>query len=183
MILETIVVTQDEAGQPHLAPMGVHSWEGEIAILPYRPSQTLNNLLATGVAVVNATDDVRVFAGCLTGRLDFPLVPAKRIACFRLRDALAHSELKLIEVADDPIRPKLRCRIVHQENHAPFLGFNRAQFAVLEAAILVSRLNLLPIEEIETKLPSLRTLVDKTGGPREMQAWDWLMAKIQEVKR
>jgi len=32
---------------------------------------------------------------------------------------------------------------VHRASHAPFVGFNRAQAAVIEAAILVSRLRML----------------------------------------
>lgn len=183
MILETIVTTQDKAGKPHIAPMGIHDWQEGWVILPFRPSQTLDNLLVTGVAVVNATDDVRIFAGCLTGHLEWPLVLAERIACPRLRDALSHTELKLVRVADDPIRPKLFCHPVHQVNHAPFLGFNRAQFAVLEAAILVSRLDLLPLEKIEKELAHLQTILDKTAGSREIEAWQWLMTKIESFKQ
>lgn len=181
MILETIVTTQDPSGNPHLAPMGVQLWEQGMIILPFRPSKTLDNLLAMGVAVVNTTDDVRVFAGCLTGRRSWPLVPAERIACCRLRDALAHTELKLVRVEEDPVRPRLFCRPVHQVNHAPFPGFNRAQFAVLEAAILVSRLDRLAWETIEAELVYLKTRLDKTAGPREQEAWAWLMEKIQSL--
>lgn len=183
MILETIVTTQDPKGRPHLAPMGVHLWEDGMTILPFRPSQTLANLLATGMAVVNATDDVRIFAGCLSGRRNWPLVPAERIACPRLRDALAHTELKLVRVEEDPTRPRLFCRTVHQANHAPFRGFNRAQFAVLEAAILVSRFDRLPWEKIEAELTYLKIGLEKTQGPREKEAWAWLMEKIEHLKR
>ncbi len=161
--------------------MGIHAWEEGWVILPFRPSRTLDNLQATGVAVANATDDVRVFAGCLTKRYHFELVPAERIACVRLKNALAHLELKLVHVEDDPLRPKFFCRVVHQANHAPFLGFNRAQFAVLEAAILVSRLGHLPKEYLEAELARLKILVDKTAGPKEKQAWEWLMEKIEST--
>ncbi len=183
MILETIVTTQDEAGRPHIAPMGIRAWEEGWVIAPFRPSQTLANLQATGFAVVNTTDDVRIFAGCLTGRRNWPLVPAERIACVRLRDALAHTELALVAVEEDPIRPRLFCRSVHCANHAPFPGFNRAQFAVLEAAILVSRLHLLPLADIEAELARLEIICAKTCGPREKEAWQWLCDKVSHVKR
>ena len=39
--------------------------------------------------------------------------------------------------------------MVHAASHAPFQGFNRAQAAVIEAAILASRLHMLPREKIE----------------------------------
>jgi hypothetical protein len=68
---------------------------------------------------------------------------------------------------------------VHLAQHAPFLGFNRAQAAVLEAAILTSRLHMLPREKIDSELAYLEIAVTKTSGPAEQEAWDWLMEKIR----
>ena len=183
MILESIVTTRDRSGRPHIAPMGVHVIGADLIILPFRPSRTLDNLLATEVAVINACEDVRVFAGCLTGRRDWPLVPAERIDCPRLKDCLTHTEVALERVEEDPVRPRLYCRPVHQVMHAPFPGFNRAQHAVLEAAILVSRLHLLPWEKIAAELAIHQSAVEKTAGPREQEAWRWLMEKVRAFEQ
>jgi hypothetical protein len=94
--------------------------------------------------------------------------------------SLAHAELAVEAVAEDELRPRFRCRVVHQETHGPFRGFNRAQAAVIETAILVSRLHLLPWDKIERELAYLEIAVTKTAGPREHQAWDWLMARVDE---
>ena len=68
MIREAIVTTIGALGEPHLAPLGLIA-EGEHWILaPFHPSTTLENLRHTPFAVANLTDDVRIFAGCLTGR-------------------------------------------------------------------------------------------------------------------
>jgi hypothetical protein len=179
MILETIVTSQALGGAHHIAPMGVHVIEEDYLIMPFRPSTTLQNLAETHCAVINLTDDVRVFAGCLTGRRDWPLAPADRINGARLRDALTHVEVEVIDIEDDDTRPKLRCRPLHEVQHQAFRGFNRAQFSVLEAAILVSRLQMLPLEKIERELAYLRIGVEKTAGPREWQAWEWLMTKVE----
>jgi hypothetical protein len=153
--------------------------EGETIVLaPFRPSLTLDLLLQTRVAVINHTDDVRVFAGCIVGRRDWPLVAATRIDGVRLASGLAHEEIELTEVVDDPQRPRLRCRSVHRQTHAPFQGFNRAQAAVIEAAILVSRLSILPAGKLEAELEYLKIAIDKTAGEAELQAWSWLMEAI-----
>lgn len=178
MIQETLVTTQNLANAVHIAPMGIHVHGEEFIILPFRPSTTLNNLLSTGYAVLNYCDDVRIFAGCLTGRRDWPLRASEKIAGQVLEAALAHTELELVKVEDDPTRPKLFCRAVHTVNHSPFQGFNRAQFAVLELAILVSRLHMLPVSKIQNELEYLTIGFTKTAGPREQQAWDWLMAVV-----
>ncbi len=183
MILETIVTTSSADGTPHLAPMGVHLSGPEYLILPFRPSTTLSNILATGCAVTNATDDVRVFAGCLTGRRDWPLVRADCVKGVRLMHTLSHTELELIRLDDDPVRPRLVCRAVHEAVHGPFTGFNRGQLSVIEASILVSRLDLLPLEKIEQELAFLRIGLEKTAGPRELEAWDWLMTRVATWRR
>jgi uncharacterized protein len=97
----------------------------------------------------------------------------------RLQGALAHAELAVAHVTEDEQRPRFHCRVVHQETHAPFAGFNRAQAAVVEAAILVSRLDLLPRPKIEQELAYLEIAVTKTAGEAELTAWNWLQEKVR----
>lgn len=182
MIQEIIVTTVNSQGLAHIAPMGIHLLNNELIILPFKPSTTLNNLLETKTAVINYCDDVRVFAGCLSGRKDWALKAAVKINGKVLVNTLAHAELELIRFEDDETRPKLFCKIVHLVNHAPFLGFNRAQYAVLELAILISRLKILPLEKIEAEIAYLRIGLEKTAGERELEAWGWLMAEIDNYK-
>ena len=183
MIYETVVVTQNAAGVFHIAPMGMREQDGLIVLAPFTPSTTQDNLRATGVAVVNMTDDVAVIAGCLTGRREWPLLPATRIAGARLQSTLSHVEAEVVRVEEDAQRPCFFLRRVHEETHAPFRGFNRAQAAVLEAAILVSRLHMLPMKKIDNELAYLTIAIDKTAGERERLAWNWLMEKIELHRR
>lgn len=184
MIYETIVTTMAENGGTHIAPMGIRE-DGDLIVLsPFRPSATLDNVLHGKCAVVNYTDDVRVFAGCVTNRRrDWPTVPAESVRCHRLSDALAHTELALERVEEDESRPKLFLRPLLRVNHLPFRGFNRAQSAVVEGAILVSRLHRLPWEKISREIEYLAIAIDKTAGPTELEAWGWLMDEVSEFRR
>lgn len=180
MIYETIVTTADRDGRPHIAPMGVRFEEGFAILAPFRPSTTLDNVLATKSAVINFTTDVRVFAGCVTGYArDWPTVAASAVPSVRLAQTLAHTELRLAELLDDETRPVLHMECVHRETHAPFPGFNRAQAAVVEGAILVSRLFMLPPEKVDSEVAYLRIAIDKTAGDAEREAWQWLLRAIE----
>jgi uncharacterized protein len=179
MIREAIVTTVDAAGNAHVAPFGLIAAGKQWVIAPFRPSTSLDNLLAVPYAVANFTDDVRVFAGCLTGRRNWPLVPACRIAVPRLADALAHAELAVEEVTEDATRPRFTCGTIHEETHAPYGGFNRAKAAVIEGCILVSRLHMLPREKVEQEIAYLSIAVEKTAGSEEAQAWSWLMDEVK----
>ncbi len=178
MIYETIITTLDEQGNIHTTPFGIRKEDGLVVISPYKPSTTLQNILATKHAVLNLTDDVRVFAGALTGRQPWNLIATKEIEGFRLENCLAHQELKLVKVEDDDVRPKLYLEVLQEEQHQSFAGFNRAQAAVIELAVLVSRLARLPMEKITQDIEYLKIAIDKTAGPRELEAWHWLVEAV-----
>lgn len=182
MIYETIVSTVDGEGNAHVTPFGIQLSDGLVIISPYKPSRTLDNILATGYAVVNVVDDVRLFAAALTGRPAGDLLPAERMSGFRLADGLSHKELKLVKVQDDAIRPRLSLALVHEVQHRAFQGFNRAQAAVIELAVLVSRLKRLPLDKITNELDYLKIAIDKTAGPRELEAWQWLVEAVENHK-
>ena len=132
-------------------------------------------------AVANHTDDVRVFAGCLTGRRDWPTVrlveemPVPRLADTprarrtRGRPCRARTRSGRVFIAEWCARTRMR----------HFEGFNRAQAAVIEAAILVSRLRLLPRDKIEREIAYLQNAVSKTGSSIEEEAWGWLVEAIK----
>ena len=183
VIRETIVTTLGAGGSPHIAPMGVRNQDGLYLIAPFRPSRTLDNLLRSGQAVINHVDDVRVFAGFHTGRRDWPTIAAGTVRGVRLAQALAHVEIEVVQWEDDEVRPRIYCREKARETHAAFPGFNRAQAAVVEAAILVSRLHMLPAEKIDREMEYLRIAVEKTAGPREREAWQWLVDWIAVRRR
>jgi uncharacterized protein len=181
LIREAIVTTINAKGEPHIAPLGLIA-EGEAWILaPFHPSTTLDNLRQAPFAVANFTDDVRVFAGCLTGRRDWPLTRAETVAAPRLEAALSHIELVVTEAREDDLRPRFVCRVVHHAAHAPFQGFNRAQAAVIEGAVMVSRLHILPRAAVEAEMARLEIVIVKTAGAPEAEAWSWLKDKAAEV--
>jgi hypothetical protein len=182
LIFETVVTTVSREGRPHVAPLGVRYRDDQVVLMPFRPSITLDNIVATGHAVLNIVVDTRVFAGCVTGRKTWPTVPVERVAGVRLACALGHVELRLETQTDDPQRPVLLMGRVQERQHAPFIGFNRAQAAVIEGAVLVSRLHMLPRDKIDSEMRYLQIAIDKTAGPAEHEAWRWLNEAVANFR-
>lgn len=180
MIYETIIVSTDIEGIAHVTPFGVKHEGDLIVISPFKPSKTLDNILASETATMNLTDDVRIFAGALTKRKTWRLQSTNKITGFRLDDCLTHVELKLKSVRDDAERPQLVMEKVETQLHKGFDGFNRAQAAVIELAVLASRVHMLPFEKVQSELKYLQIAIDKTAGERELEAWGWLTEKINQ---
>ncbi len=187
-IVETIVTTRNSEGEVHIAPLGlIQDGTGSAGdawiIAPFRPSRTLDNLLYNGFAVANHVSDIRVFAGCVVGKRNWPVRRALKGDGAVLTSAAVHWELKVERMSDDPQRPRFHCRKVHQESHKPWDGFNRAQAAVIEAAVLATRLNMLPPEKVEAELAYLSIAIEKTAGPHELEAWQWLMQRFEAWRK
>ncbi len=182
MIVETIVTSIAEDGAVNCAPMGVEWAEETIVLKPFLDTATYRNVLATRAAVVNLTDDVRVFARAAISNPDYATVPASTVRGVVLADCCSWRELEVRSIDGTPPRSKIETAVVHRGAHREFVGFNRACHAVLEAAIYATRLHLLSSTFIESELARLQVIVDKTAGPRELEAMALLSDFIRSAQ-
>ena len=181
VIVETIVTTVAGDGTVNCAPMGVEWGETLIVLKPFLETATYANLMATGTAVVNITDDVRVFACAAISNPVYPTEPARVVRGVVLADCCSWREVEVRSPDSTPPRSRIETAVVHRGSHREFLGFNRARHAVLEAAIYATRLHLLPREFVESELERLQVIVDKTAGPGELEAMAMLTEHIRSV--
>lgn len=188
MILEGLVTTLNSDGSPHLAPMGPRVDAGFTRLLlrPFPTSETSRNLVAHREGILHVTDDALLIARAALGAATpLPAMqPAERVHGFLLADCCRHYEFVVRSIDDSGERVHIDADVVHAGWHRDFWGFNRAKHAVIEAAILSTRLHLLPRHEIEAEFHKLRVIVDKTGGPAECEAMSFLESRLHsEVKR
>ncbi len=193
VILESIITTFDDHGIVNIAPMGPQVDESFVAIdlKPFRSSRTFTNLTAVGSpgygrAVVHVTDDVELIAAAAIGTIDdagmvqpIGLAASGEVGWFRLNDCCRWFAVEVVGWSDDPAngslpRPTAQCRVIHRGTMRPMFGLNRGKQAVIEAAILATRIDLLGREEVKRQFVALRPLVEKTGGLSERLAWDRL---------
>jgi hypothetical protein len=186
MILEALITTMNPDGSPRLAPMGPHV-EGarfdHFLLRPFPTSKTYQNLLKHPEGVLHITDDAALMARAAIGAVEpFPEVrPAEQISGWVLADCCRYCEFRVVAVDDSEARVRMACEVVMSATVRDFWGFNRAKHAVLEAAILATRLHLLPREEIAAEFVKLRRIVDKTGGPREHEGMALLEAYLYQT--
>ena len=183
MIVETIISTLAADGAVNIAPMGVEWADEAIVLKPFLDTATYRNVVATGAAVVNLTDDVRVFARAAISNPEHPTVPAAVVHGVVLADCCTWRELAVRSIDSTPPRSRIETTVVHRGAHREFVGFNRACHAVLETAIHATRLHLLSREFVESELVRLQTIVDKTAGPRELEAMAILANYIRSARR
>jgi hypothetical protein len=177
-IIETVVTTLNPDSTVNCGAMGVEWGAQQIVIKPYRGTRTLRNLRATGAAVVNLTDDILLFSQAALGDPHPPTHPAASVEGAVLDDACSWREVRVEAIDETGQRARVSTVVVGGGTGREFLGLNRARDAVLEASILASRVRMLPAEHIRAELGRLQVLVDKTGGPRERAAMEYVIKAL-----
>jgi len=151
-----------------------------LLLRPFRTADTYQNLKATGCGVFHITDDVELLARAAIGRLQPPpdLAPIDNFPCPRLVDTCRWFAFQVKLLDDSTERVSVDCTITASGQQRPFFGFNRAKHAVLEAAIVATRIDIIPNDEIRREMQRLAVLVDKTAGVQEHRAFDFLQRYI-----
>ena len=179
MIVETIVTTVAADGTLNFAPMGVEWGDETIVLKPFLETTTYRNIAASRAAVVNLTDDVRVFARAAISSPQYESSPATVVRGVVLAGCCSWRELEVQTIDSTPPRSRIEMTVVHRGTRREFIGFNRARHAVLEAAIYATRLHLLPRSFIDSEMARLQVIVDKTAGPQELEAMALLTEHIR----
>lgn len=184
MILESIVTTINADQSLNIAPMGpsvTDDWS-TFVLRPFDSSTTFANLQRSRAGVMHVTDDVLLMAQAAIGAVgDVAAIDASEIEGKVLANACRYYEFEVDFIDSTGPRMALNCRTVKYGRLRDFWGFNRAKHAVIEAAILATRLDFLPAQEVQSSMIRLQSVVDKTAGPQEIKAMDLLSQFIDQT--
>ncbi len=174
MILEGIVTTKNADGTPNIAPMGpiVDAEFHRLILRPFQTSTTFQNLLRTREGVFHVTDNVEMLALAAIGRLE-PLPLLTRVPLvdgWSIDDACRWYAFKVISVDLAQPRAEMHAEVVASGRLRDYWGLNRAKHAIVELAILATRLQIVPPAEVVEQLRHYSVLVEKTGGAAERRA-------------
>ena len=184
MILEAIVTTLNPDQSVNISPMGplVDSSMTEFTLRPFDSSLTCQNLQRSRQGVLHVTDDVELMARAAINQLD--AIPEMRSATSVegkiIVDACRWYTFEVLTVDDQQQRLTMQCRVLESGRQRDFFGFNRAKHAVLEAAILATRVQFLSAELIRSQLEQLSVIVEKTAGDQERRALSLLMKYVDD---
>jgi uncharacterized protein len=183
-LLETVVTTIGSDGVVNCAAMGVRWGVHELVFWPFDATRTLKNLRFRGEGVVHLTDDVLLFVESALGHPRPPMRAASVVAGSVIEEASVWREVVVtdIEPTDDELpRSRVRARVVAAgTGSGEPSGLCRARHAAVEASIVASRMKWLGGEHVWSELARLQELIDKTAGPRERAAMDYVRRYVAE---
>ncbi len=185
VVIEGIVTTLNEDGSVNIAPMGPvvdRQERGKLILRPYTSSTTYKNLKRHPFATFHIHDDVLLLAESAIGRISkTPQMTSRGDHAHQvLDDACQWFALEVIDLDDRAERTTITCRVMQEQQVRPFLGFNRAKHAVLEATILATRIGIIEDAQIREELERLKPWVEKTGGVQEREAFTLIENYVDE---
>ena len=183
-LIETVVTTTGSDGEVNCAAMGVRLGDSELVLWPFNTTRTLKNLRLRGEAVVHLTDDALLF---VQAALDHPhpaMRAAEVVTGSVIVEAISWREVVVTEITpteDELPRSRVRARVVATctGTRSP-QGLCRARHAAIEASIVASRLKWLGSTRVWAELDRLQELVDKTAGPVERAAMEYVRSYVAE---
>ncbi|WP_428304098.1 DUF447 domain-containing protein [Lacipirellula sp.] len=184
-ILEGIVTTLNADGSVNVSPMGpiVDDSLDRLWLRPFQTSTTYRNLKRTGRGVFHVTDEVELLAQAAVGQPAslprFTATPAGDALI--LADACRWYAFDIESLDDAEERTSIVAKVTDRGTLREFLGFNRAQHAVLEAAILATRVHLTGAAVVLAEYDRLQIAVDKTGAAAEHRALAFLRSHVSRA--
>jgi hypothetical protein len=192
MILEGLVTTLAADGAMNLAPMGPEVDDGDVRLerfllRPFKATTTYRNLMNHPEGVLHVTDDALLLARAAMGAIDASRLPVRAASVVRgavLTSCCRYHEFRVVASEGEDrggLRAVLVAETVASGRLREWFGLNRARHAVVEAAILATRVGIVPIGEIRDELKRLSVPVDKTGGAAERAALELLKGHVERA--
>lgn len=181
-IVEGIVTTLNADGGVNVSPMGpiVDGSLDRLWLRPFQTSTTYRNLKRTSRGVFHVTDDVELLAQAAVGQpAPLPRLTATPVGdAIILADACRWYAFEIESLDDAEERTSIVAKVTDRGVLREFLGFNRAQHAVLEAAILATRVHLTGAAAVLAEYDRLQVTIDKTGAAAEQRAMAFLRSHV-----
>jgi len=174
--INEVIATTEDKGRINAAPVGIIKDGGSLFVRLFSGTYTYDNFLANGWFVANITHDAWLFAETALEDLA-PDCFMRRDSLPVLRSAEAWGLFKGEPFALDIIITKVEL-VKGEVLRKDFRACNRGANLVIEAAVAATRYLALRADSYYEELIRLQRIINRCGGPREREAMDRLMDRI-----
>ncbi len=192
LLYETIISTENEAGEPNAAPIGVICKDKmKIVLYLYDGTHTLQNLKLNPRFTVNITHDPLIFVNSTIGDLStrhfekyhdnfyikgadaFFTATVKSIKEVEKEDKIGKSVLNIVKADVNDV-------VIKEKNFQPL---NRAIFAIIESLVYISRIEMVDNTTASIyshRIKEMSRLVNRVGGVEHKEAMKLILDHLKE---
>jgi len=174
--INEVIATTEDKGRINAAPVGIVKDGDSLHVRLFSGTHTYDNFLASGWFVANITHDAWLFAetaledlapGYFMRRDGLPVLKgAEAWGLFKGEPFALDIIIAKVELAEGEVLRK------------DFRACNRGASLVIEAAVAATRYLALCTDSYYEELIRLQRIINRCGGPREREAMDLLMDRV-----
>lgn len=174
--INEVIATTEKDGVVNAAPIGIIRDGESLYIRLFLGTHTYDNILENGWFVANITHDSWIFAETALEDLTQDHF-VRREGMPILKDAEAWALFKCEPFPLDIVITKVQL-VKGEVLRKDFRALNRGANLVVEAAVAATRYLALRTDSYYEELMKLRRIIDRCGGPRDREAMERLMDRI-----
>lgn len=174
--INEVIATTEKAGRINAAPIGIIKDGDSLYVRLFSGTHTYENILAGGWFVANVTHDAWLIAETALEDLT-PEYFVRREGLPVLSDAEAWALFKCEPFPLDIIIAKVELE-KGEFLRCDFRACNRGANLVVEAAVAATRYMALRTDNYYEELMKMQRIINRCGGPREREAMDRLMDRV-----
>lgn len=174
--INEVIATTEKDGVVNAAPLGIIRDGESLYIRLFLGTHTYDNILENGWFVANITHDSWIFAETALEDLTQDHF-VRREGLPILKDAEAWALFKCEPFPLDIVITKVQL-VKGEVLRKDFRAINRGANLVIEAAVAATRYLALRTDTYYEELMKMRRIIDRCGGPKEREAMERLMDRI-----
>jgi hypothetical protein len=164
MITETVITTVNENDKIHFSAIGIEFFKTKAVFYLYKKSITALNLKRKGSGVINIVDKAEYLIKSALNSKKIDVSQIKKNELYYLTDCCIYYEFKVLAIKNYEEKHKVEVEILVEKDNRRYIGFNRANNLLLEAAIIASRVGITKNKNDLIKfIDDNRRVIIKTG--------------------
>ena len=180
MIIETVITTVNSNGKINFSAVGVEFFKSRVIFNLYKKSNTVLNLEIKDYGIINIVDKAEYLIKAALSSEKMSISELKGNDLYYLSDCCSYYQFKVLEIKDCGEKYRVEVKILNKKEKRKYIGFNRANNLLLEAAVIASRVGITKDEnDLINFLNDNKRVIIKTGSKKTKKLLDFLEKKLE----
>jgi len=180
MIIETVITTVNSNGKINFSAVGVEFSKSRAIFNLYKKSNTVLNLEIKDYGIINIVDKAEYLIKAALSSEKMDISKLKENDLYYLSDCCSYYQFKVLEIKDCGEKYRVEVKILNKKENRKYIGFNRANNLLLEAAVIASRVGITKDEnDLINFLNDNKRVIIKTGSKKTKKLLDFLEKKLE----
>ena len=180
MIIEAVITTVNKKGETNFSAVGVEFSKSRATFNLYKKSNTVLNLKIKDYGIINIVDKAEYLTKAALSSEKMDISKLKENDLYYLSDCCSYYQFKVLAIKDCGEKYRVEVKILTKKENRKYIGFNRANNLLLEAAVIGSRIGITKDKsDLINFLNDNRRVIIKTGNKKTKKLLDFLEKKLE----